>query len=311
MTSILVTAVGGDIGQALVSIVRKHRIADQVYGSDISITHGGKYEVDCFLQSPGAEDSLYVDWLNDIISQNGINLVVPVNDFEIQKLMGIDFNSTKFIMPNVQSIEVGFDKYYTFKFLESVGIPTPKTYLPDVNNDLIFPVLIKPRTGRGSKGIFVCKNIEEMRHYEAVSNDYLIQEVLVPSSEEYTCGVFRSSKGEIRTMVFLRKLTGGQTSWAQVIESEEISTLCETLASSLNLIGSINVQLIFTVEGPKIFEINSRFSSTVAMRDELGFHDFLWAIQDAQNQSISDYYPPKSGVEVYKLASVKVGTRGE
>jgi len=47
------------------------------------------------------------------------------------------------------------------------------------------------------------------------------------------------------------------------------------------------------------------------MRDELGFHDFLWAIQDAQNQSISDYHPPKSGVEVYKLARVKVGANVE
>jgi carbamoyl-phosphate synthase large subunit len=49
------------------------------------------------------------------------------------------------------------------------------------------------------------------------------------------------------------------------------------------------VQLRLTDKGPRVFEINPRFSSTVLMRHRMGFSDVLWAIEEAEGKTVS--YP--------------------
>jgi len=48
----------------------------------------------------------------------------------------------------------------------------------------------------------------------------------------------------------------------------------------------MNVQLRLTEQGPRVFEINPRFSSTVLMRHRIGFSDVLWSIQEAEGDQI-------------------------
>ena len=69
--------------------------------------------------------------------------------------------------------------------------------------------------------------------------------------------------------------------------------MCETIAKGLNLQGSMNVQMRLTEKGPRVFEINPRFSSTVLMRHRLGFSDVLWAIDEAEGKLINFQEIPK------------------
>ena len=59
--------------------------------------------------------------------------------------------------------------------------------------------------------------------------------------------------------------------------------MCKHIANEVSLLGSMNVQLRLTNEGPRIFEINPRFSSTVLMRHLIGFQDLIWTINDILN----------------------------
>ena len=63
--------------------------------------------------------------------------------------------------------------------------------------------------------------------------------------------------------------------------------MCEVIAKGLDLRGSMNIQLRLTDKGPRVFEINPRFSSTVLMRHRLGYTDVLWALDEAEGKSIS------------------------
>ena len=61
------------------------------------------------------------------------------------------------------------------------------------------------------------------------------------------------------------------------------------VAEQLDLIGSMNIQLRLTADGPRIFEINPRFSSTVYMRNLIGFSDVIWSVKDTLNEDFT--YP--------------------
>jgi carbamoyl-phosphate synthase large subunit len=169
------------------------------------------------------------------------------------------------------------------------------------------PCIIKPRSGQGSKNVAICRTKDQAA--EAWSNAgelALAQELLTPSEQEITCAVFRSVTGEIRVLQLHRRLEGGMTSWARVIEDPRIFAQCEKLATQLEVTGSINVQLILTDKGPRIFEINPRFSSTVAMRDALGFRDFQWAVIEFLGNPLPDFSGCAVGSTVIRDAVPRV-----
>jgi carbamoyl-phosphate synthase large subunit len=91
----------------------------------------------------------------------------------------------------------------------------------------------------------------------------------------------------------LRKLIGGLTGWAKVIYDPQALELCEKIAIGLDLKGSMNIQMRLTECGPRVFEINPRFSSTVLMRHRVGFSDVLWAVSEAEGKPI--HYPHIQG----------------
>ena len=62
--------------------------------------------------------------------------------------------------------------------------------------------------------------------------------------------------------------------------------MCELIAQGLDLRGSMNIQLRLTDKGPRVFEINPRFSSTVLMRHRIGYSDVLWALDETEGKSV-------------------------
>ena len=98
--------------------------------------------------------------------------------------------------------------------------------------------------------------------------------------------MYRAKNGRIAVLQLLRELSGRLTGWAKVVNNDKVLKMCESIAVGMNLNGSINIQLRLTDKGPRIFEINPRFSSTVLMRHRIGFCDLLWAIDEAEGLEI-------------------------
>ena len=125
-------------------------------------------------------------------------------------------------------------------------------------------------------------------------------ELLLPEEEEYTCGLFRSRSGEIRSITIRRRLQGGYTCAGKVVFDQELETYLHQIAEALRLRGSINVQLKWTMKGPVAFEINPRFSSTVLFRHLLGFQDLIWAMKDLKEIDLEPYEAANEGVRFYR-----------
>jgi carbamoyl-phosphate synthase large subunit len=197
-------------------------------------------------------------------------------------------------------MEVGFDKLYTANFLEEHGLPFPKTKIVSEVDETVFPLILKDRKGSGSKSIFLVSEQSEFDFYARRFPNFIAQEFVPNSSEEYTCGLFRSSTGEIRSITFKRKLIGGFSGFGMVVCNDSIDEVLIAIAEKLDLLGSINVQLRLSDRGPIVFEINPRFSSTVMFRHLMGFEDVIWSIQDRLSLPISHYQKPEAGRRFYK-----------
>lgn len=101
-----------------------------------------------------------------------------------------------------------------------------------------------------------------------------------------------------------RVLSGGLTARGEVIKDTVIESYVRAIASVLELNGVINVQLRLTRDGPRLFEINPRLSSTLVFRDKMGFSDLRWWVRDTVGQDyapkIQQYKPPPIGTRFYR-----------
>ena len=129
--------------------------------------------------------------------------------------------------------------------------------------------------------LFTVADAEEAAFLAKKFPGSIFQELLLPHDSEITCGVFRSRNNDVSVIQFHRVLSEGTTSWAKTVYNADVERVCRLVAERLNLIGSMNIQLRLTAFGPRVFEINPRFSSTIYMRHKLGFEDLVWSIKDS------------------------------
>lgn len=303
--NILVTGCGGDIGQSIGKILNDSIYVNHLYGCDVSDENAGKFIFKNFSLAPSCNSDDYLQFLEEYVDAQAIDFIIPIAEPELRffSKRGITDNvgSAKLVMASERALEVGFDKLLTATFLEKHGLPFPTSYpLETIEEIEKFPAVLKSRSGSGSSNVHIVNDDEEFRFYKKRNKNFIVQEYLDGDHGEFTCGVFRSRNGTIRTIVLKRRLTGGFSGYGTIVDDVSINNLLRTLSEKLDLVGSINVQLRITGKGPTIFEINPRFSSTVLFRHMFGFKDVLWSIEDLLETGISDYPGVVIGSKFYK-----------
>lgn len=301
---ILVSAAGGDVTQAITRIIKRNYSDAFIIGTDVNPEPFASNLVDKFLILPRADHENYLLELSRILIEYKIDLLIPGSEPEIREISNSSLKlNSQILKVSKLAVETFLDKFKTYQFLSLLGDFAPQSELEFDEKYLGFPCLIKPRFGRGSSDIHICSNKTEVEFYSRRIQNPFFQEILEPSDMEITCGVYRSASGYTQVIQLHRKLVEGRTSWAKVIYDEKIDFLCKLVAEKIDLVGSINIQLINTNSGPKIFEVNPRYSSTVEMRDLLGFNDLVWRINEILFNQEPGVFTPKIGSLVGKVDS--------
>ena len=305
---ILITGIGGEIGQGISLLIKKYFPSFEISGTDYHKRHSGKLFVKKFYLLPKVTEKKYLKKISNILKKKRIDIVIPTSENEIQYFNRIrnKIDCQKFILPSPELINVGSQKMKTSNFLKYNNIMRPWTYeIKDFNKIKKFPCIVKPNIGRGSKNNYICKNIFEAKFYSKTKKNFIFQELLKPSSKEITCAIYRFKDRRIKVIQLLRQLKGGYTSWAKVLKNKKIDKMCKTIAEKINFFGPANFQMIYTKTGPKIFEINARFSSTVYLRDALGFTDLMWSVKEKLKIKIKTF-KPIINKEIARFDKVKI-----
>jgi len=287
-TAVLITGIGGDIAQGVATILRESRPDLYLIGVDVHAEHGGHLFVDVFEIVPNATDFSYRKQIQAAIDKYGVEIFIPMTEPELGVLYPFSdiFPGVHFVTAGARVVAVGLDKLATAEALKTLGLPVPWTWPVIEAAPASYPCILKNRYGSGSRAVFRLENSRDSDYFSRKYTDAIYQELLEPEDREVTCAVYRARDGETMCLQMLRRLTGGFTGYAKIINDEETSKMCMKIAEGLDLRGSMNVQLRLTEQGPRVFEINPRFSSTVLMRHRIGFSDVLWSIQEAEGDQI-------------------------
>jgi len=301
----LVTGVAGDIGHGVGRILRSSDFVGKLIGCDIHSDHMGDLLFDRCKVVPRAGSCDYVKALESLVERERLDAIVPTSEPELRIFAELtqkeETSRLPLVMANAEAMHVGFDKLKTAQFIDSIGAVAPWTIPIEKGDPKKFPCVLKGRFGAGNQGVFVVQDAKRIDSYRTIFTDHVWQEYIPDENSEYTCGVYGCMNGEIRTIIFRRRLVSGITGYAELVKNKEIDALCTKVGSALNLRGSINVQLRLKGGIPMVFEINPRFSSTVVYRHKLGFTDLVWSLQEqilGQDTVCSIPYPV--GTRVYR-----------
>lgn len=285
MVKVLILGISGNVSQSIYRALKLSEFDSYVIGACVNKDSAGSFFCNEFIESPYANDKNFIPWFIEICNKHKIDFVLSgVEEVIIELSNNIELikSETKaiFISSSYQSLVTGQNKLLTNKWLLMNDLPHPKFALDNMDNikmlikDVGFPIIAKPYFGKGSRGIFLIKNIQELIDFSNY-DDYIFQEYIGDEQREYTVGCYVTRSNHIiKPIIFKRELLYGTTIKAEVVENSKIEKLAIEICERFKPVGPLNIQLrLDNNNNPVPFEFNVRFSGTTSIRAKLGFND--------------------------------------
>lgn len=304
--------------------------AGKVIATDTQYNAPALADADIAVEVPFITDPNYINILLQICKQNDVEAILSLNDLELpilaaHKSVFLD-NGVRVIVSDPAVIDTCFDKWKTQLFLKKLGVKTPKTYLSlrEITEalhqqEVSFPLVIKPRWGSASIGIEVVESREELelayqllsiRLKRSILSDagnsvtdqvILFQERLV--GQEYGMDVINDFDGNyVRS--FAKKKLGmrdGETDKAQLISDERFQELGDKIGSNLRHIANLDMDVFDTSEGLYVLELNPRFGGGYPFTHQGGVNVPAILVEWLKgNQDIEQYLQFNSGLSFAK-----------
>ena len=305
----LLLGVGGNVSQGILTALRHSNLNCKIIGACVSPESLGLFFCDKAYISPYANDPKFIDWVGEVCRKENIDIVlsgVEENLVALEskrpelKKLGIPFFNTP-----LHLLEVGNDKLSTCSWLKENGLNYPKfadASDPDQVKELVlavgYPILAKPAKGKGSAGIFVINNDEQL--LSAPQKGYVYQELIGTPDTEYTVGCYNDRYGELKGLIIMQRwLKHGTTFKAEIVHNEAIKDECERICKLFKAVGPLNIQLRMHEGKPVCFELNVRFSGTTPIRAHWGFNDVEAFIREYLFDEEVSFSPAKEGI-VYR-----------
>jgi carbamoyl-phosphate synthase large subunit len=305
---IAITGVGAVVGFGVIKSIRASRKFrdSHIVGIDCNPYAIGFSRSDTGRTVGKISSAGYIDSLVDICRADSVDLFIPLIEDEFlpvhDNLDRFTDSGTRVLIQPREVIENYSDKYLLTGRLKQYGIATPETLqfnrenyggILEMGERLGFPLLLKPRFGRSSRGIHIVESKKQLDAYLVLleNKNYVLQEFLGSEDQEYTCAIFKTPSMERAYSIALkRQLLSGTTISAEVAFDDSLTEVCNRIASRVPFVGSLNVQLIKRDGVPYVFEINTRYSSSAFIRAMCGFNDVEMGIEYVLNGRVSD--PP-------------------
>lgn len=228
---------------------------------------------------PKANEAGFQNAIHDLCTSRKIDVLVPGVDEELSIVAKLHETAPfKILLPPKEFVDLMLDKFAGSRAIHSAGLNAPETHLLSEPKEIGFPLIAKPRSGRGSRGVMKLLNSKQLSAYLELQNlpadAFIAQELAVGA--EYTVFVAADQSGRLRAVVPVKVLEKrGITISAEVEANREIVQYIQDFQKIFKPTGIYNLQCIVDDRG-KVwpFEINPRVSTTFCLVIESGFDPF-------------------------------------
>jgi len=295
--NILITGVGGPAGR---SLLKQLRDTDHtVVGVDMSMLP--EEDMDAFEFVPAAADPTMINTLREIIDQYRIDMLIPTVADELPAVAEASeagrLGNIEVVIAPLDGVRRAFDKYLTMVALDAAGVNIPDYALPSDFRGADEPfdalgdaIVVKPRVGRGSRGVRLVRRGDE--DLTQLDDSHVLQ-TFAPGTE-YSPMVHISRSNNRASVAVMEKCgSGGCHSSAVLIKriaadlEPDVADTAVAAARALRLTGPVDLDIRRSGDGtPVVLEINARFGANSAHVSEL--LDNVLADHAADPETVTD-----------------------
>lgn len=263
---VLITGVGGPSGKALVAGLRSRGCF--TLGVDM---HAVAHEADGFVQVPPALDPSYPDVLRRLVAEQNIGWLFPTVAEELAILAdmapALRAQGVAVFISGPAAVRVCQDKWETARVLGARGLSVPRTAIGPADDSAVralgFPVVSRPRVGRGGRGVVV----HDGPGVAPAVADPVWQEFM--DGTEYDVLFVRHPDVPhtvIMRQVFektaLKEGRVGNAIAVKPVAAPDVARLAEDAACALALTGPLDMDIRRGRDGaPRLLEINARIGA--------------------------------------------------
>jgi carbamoyl-phosphate synthase large subunit len=283
---VLVTAVGGNIGQGVIKALQAAKRPFYIVGIDMEHLSAGFCLADSYYQVPRTADPAFKRELEIIARNESLEAIYVCSPTELEffssckEQLEQELGLTVFVNP-VEIVRIGSDKLKTANFLREARLPSLRTVLATdekgldgIISELGFPLIVKPRAGFSSRNVFVLNSREEIRAASTLIPELVVQEYLPDSNSEYTAATLSGRDRKVRASIILhRDLIQGTTYRTELVEKKHLADQVARTVNALGAVGICNLQFRLVDETIFVFEVNPRFSGSCGIRYLYGFNE--------------------------------------
>ncbi len=271
--TVLLTGAGGPAIAGMISVLRQWGY--RIVAIDMLPYASGFYLADRAYVVPAGNAPDFLRRLEEICQAERVDAVISVVDEELQHVSALEAMGIAVIQPRPEFVKLSLDKLCCMRELRAAGINAPQTWMVnELPTSAPYPLFVKPRVGRGSRGCGKVQSHDELTAFVANSTyrpDQLIVQTFAEGIE-YTVSVILWRDGEVQAVVPKQIISKvGVTKAAVTRSNTKIDSLCKSIQSRFRADGPFNVQLILDQDGePWPFEINPRFSTSITLTNAAG-----------------------------------------
>jgi carbamoyl-phosphate synthase large subunit len=269
MTRVLVTGAGGPAGIAVIrSLLARDGV--EVFAADMDGWASGLYLVPADrrrIVPRGAAES-FVDAVIASCAADAIDVLFSTVDVELPPLarrraeLGVALAA-----PSLETLDTCLDKFALATRCAPL-LRTPTTRLVGAQalaEDWVFPIIVKPRSGAGSRGVRLVHSRADLAAL-GDAPELIAQEHL--PGEEYSVDVFADASGHVVAAVprTRTRVDSGVSIAGQTVHDAELEETAAAVALAIGLTGVANVQLRRDIDGvPALLEVNPRFPGAMPL----------------------------------------------
>jgi carbamoyl-phosphate synthase large subunit len=270
MTRVLVTGVGGPAGVAVLrSLLRRSDV--EVFAGDMDGWDSGLYLVPAErrrILQPGLSPD-FVDGIRQLCVDDAIDVVISTVDVELPPLAARrnDLGGAVLAAPSAATLAVTLDKWeLAQRCAPLLRVPVTRLLNADgIALRWIFPVIVKPRRGAGSRGVRLVADRPTLLAMEP-DEALIIQEHL--PGDEFSVDVLADADGGVVAAVprTRTRVDSGVSIAGQTVHDDALESTAVAVARAIGLRGVANVQLRRDSEGvPALLEVNPRFPGALPL----------------------------------------------
>ncbi|QQS39780.1 MAG: NAD-dependent epimerase/dehydratase family protein [Acidobacteriota bacterium] len=305
-----ITCIGTGVGQAVVNSCRISAMPLLTIGIGSMPLAYGNFDCDETAEVPDIYSKDYVDALEEVCREHGVELLIPTHDDEtalLSRSAGLFENvGTRLLAAKPPLLELCRDKLFEDlpeeikrHFVKSYTVEGFRSALG--KGEVTLPAISKPRTGFASRGVRV---VLDEDHLGRTPFGSVVQEIAFPRSSDPNRDEFdrvlvagaNPQISEISIQLVYRRdgelagriatenrLARGVPVQIVPLDINEIREPVDEISAYLERIGSrgpVNLQGRLTGDGLKLFELNARFTGISGIRAQMGFNEVEFCIAD-------------------------------